>query len=83
MGGAIALKALLKEPRQWDGVVLVAPMCKVILSLARLTNFLYYRHLQAPLSQFVEHIYCELNQCIYHPFFSPKSSECLDFSSSN
>lgn len=31
MGGAIALKALLKEPRQWDGIVLVAPMCKVIL----------------------------------------------------
>lgn len=29
MGGAIALKALLKEPRQWDGVVLVAPMCKI------------------------------------------------------
>lgn len=29
MGGAIALKALLKEPRQWDGIVLVAPMCKI------------------------------------------------------
>ncbi|XP_052200368.1 caffeoylshikimate esterase [Diospyros lotus] len=29
MGGAIALKAHLKEPREWDGVVLVAPMCKI------------------------------------------------------
>lgn len=29
MGGAIALKALLKEPREWDGIVLVAPMCKI------------------------------------------------------
>ncbi|CAA2999214.1 caffeoylshikimate esterase [Olea europaea subsp. europaea] len=29
MGGAIALKAILKEPRQWDGIVLVAPMCKI------------------------------------------------------
>ncbi|CAI9775145.1 unnamed protein product [Fraxinus pennsylvanica] len=29
MGGAIALKALLKDPRQWDGIVLVAPMCKI------------------------------------------------------
>ncbi|KAF3670644.1 hypothetical protein FXO38_06979 [Capsicum annuum] len=28
--GAIALKALLKEPREWDGIVLVAPMCKYI-----------------------------------------------------
>ncbi|XAR52414.1 2-acylglycerol O-acyltransferase [Bertholletia excelsa] len=29
MGGAVALKAHLKEPREWDGVVLVAPMCKI------------------------------------------------------
>lgn len=29
MGGAVAIKALLKEPQQWDGLVLVAPMCKV------------------------------------------------------
>jgi len=29
MGGAIALKAHLKEPNDWDGVILVAPMCKV------------------------------------------------------
>lgn len=29
MGGAIAIKALLKAPREWDGIVLVAPMCKV------------------------------------------------------
>ncbi|GMP83320.1 hypothetical protein CsSME_00037276 [Camellia sinensis var. sinensis] len=28
MGGAVALKVHLKEPREWDGVVLVAPMCK-------------------------------------------------------
>lgn len=29
MGGAVALKANLKAPQDWDGVVLVAPMCKV------------------------------------------------------
>lgn len=29
MGGAVALKAILKEPRDWDGIVLVAPMCKI------------------------------------------------------
>lgn len=29
MGGAIALKAILKEPLEWDGIVLVAPMCKI------------------------------------------------------
>ncbi|KAE9618743.1 putative 2-acylglycerol O-acyltransferase [Lupinus albus] len=29
MGGAIALKAHLKEPNDWDGVILVAPMCKI------------------------------------------------------
>ncbi|XP_068491175.1 caffeoylshikimate esterase-like isoform X2 [Phaseolus vulgaris] len=28
MGGAIALKVHLKEPNTWDGVILVAPMCK-------------------------------------------------------
>ncbi|XP_071928953.1 caffeoylshikimate esterase isoform X4 [Coffea arabica] len=28
MGGAIALKALLKDPNEWDGIILVAPMCK-------------------------------------------------------
>ena len=29
MGGAVALKTHLKEPDQWDGMILVAPMCKV------------------------------------------------------
>ncbi|KAL3644664.1 hypothetical protein CASFOL_009844 [Castilleja foliolosa] len=29
MGGAIALKALLKAQSEWDGIVLVAPMCKI------------------------------------------------------
>ncbi|KAL4289134.1 hypothetical protein HN51_056721 [Arachis hypogaea] len=29
MGGAIALKVHLKEPNNWDGVILVAPMCKI------------------------------------------------------
>ncbi|KAF9593607.1 hypothetical protein IFM89_024258 [Coptis chinensis] len=29
MGGAVALKAHLKCPSEWDGVVLVAPMCKI------------------------------------------------------
>jgi acylglycerol lipase len=38
MGGAIALKAHLKQPNDWDGVILVAPMCKVC-------PFLYLLHL--------------------------------------
>ncbi|KAF3976828.1 hypothetical protein ACB098_08G015100 [Castanea mollissima] len=29
MGGAVALKVHLKEPLGWDGVILVAPMCKI------------------------------------------------------
>ncbi|KAD2804277.1 hypothetical protein E3N88_37654 [Mikania micrantha] len=29
MGGAVALKVHLKEQQEWDGVVLVAPMCKI------------------------------------------------------
>ncbi|KAJ7299483.1 hypothetical protein O6H91_Y095200 [Diphasiastrum complanatum] len=29
MGGAVALKAHLKQPSIWDGAVLVAPMCKI------------------------------------------------------
>ncbi|KAF5468575.1 hypothetical protein F2P56_012718 [Juglans regia] len=29
MGGAVALKVHLKEPRGWNGVILVAPMCKI------------------------------------------------------
>ncbi|KAL4567951.1 hypothetical protein LXL04_023547 [Taraxacum kok-saghyz] len=29
MGGAVALKVHLKEQREWDGVVLVATMCKI------------------------------------------------------
>ncbi|KAJ7943151.1 caffeoylshikimate esterase-like [Quillaja saponaria] len=29
MGGAVTLKALFKEPHEWDGVVLIAPMCKI------------------------------------------------------
>ncbi|CAN8240287.1 unnamed protein product [Cochlearia groenlandica] len=29
MGGAIALKIHLKEPQAWDGLILVAPMCKI------------------------------------------------------
>ncbi|CBI27011.3 unnamed protein product, partial [Vitis vinifera] len=29
MGGAVTLKAHLKEPSGWDGVILVAPMCKI------------------------------------------------------
>ncbi|KAK1298053.1 hypothetical protein QJS10_CPB14g00347 [Acorus calamus] len=29
MGGAVALKVHLKQPRDWDGIVLVAPMCKI------------------------------------------------------
>ncbi|KAL3830906.1 hypothetical protein ACJIZ3_019708 [Penstemon smallii] len=34
MGGAIALKALLKAPNEWDGIVLVAPMCKISEEMA-------------------------------------------------
>ncbi|KAM7277230.1 hypothetical protein ACFE04_019096 [Oxalis oulophora] len=29
MGGAVTLKVHLKEPENWDGVILVAPMCRV------------------------------------------------------
>ncbi|XP_009394708.2 caffeoylshikimate esterase isoform X1 [Musa acuminata AAA Group] len=29
MGGAVALKIHLKQPEEWDGVLLVAPMCKI------------------------------------------------------
>ncbi|PKI60451.1 caffeoylshikimate esterase-like [Punica granatum] len=29
MGGAIAIKVQLKDPNGWDGVILVAPMCKI------------------------------------------------------
>jgi acylglycerol lipase len=29
MGGAVALKIHLKEPQAWDGLILVAPMCKI------------------------------------------------------
>ncbi|PKA61454.1 hypothetical protein AXF42_Ash014371 [Apostasia shenzhenica] len=29
MGGAVALKVHLKQPKDWDGVLLVAPMCKI------------------------------------------------------
>ncbi|KAK4376451.1 hypothetical protein RND71_002747 [Anisodus tanguticus] len=43
MGGAIALKALLKEPREWDGIVLIAedmtppvPLQKVLIFLSNI-----------------------------------------------
>ncbi|XP_065870423.1 caffeoylshikimate esterase isoform X1 [Euphorbia lathyris] len=29
MGGAVTLKVHLKEPQAWDGMVLVAPMCRI------------------------------------------------------
>ncbi|XP_010263976.1 PREDICTED: caffeoylshikimate esterase-like isoform X1 [Nelumbo nucifera] len=29
MGGAVTLKVHLKQPDEWDGIVLVAPMCKI------------------------------------------------------
>uniref|UniRef100_A0A0C9RI82 TSA: Wollemia nobilis Ref_Wollemi_Transcript_18737_1355 transcribed RNA sequence n=1 Tax=Wollemia nobilis TaxID=56998 RepID=A0A0C9RI82_9CONI len=29
LGGAVALKIHLKQPHEWDGAVLVAPMCKI------------------------------------------------------
>ncbi|KAK7271791.1 hypothetical protein RJT34_27981 [Clitoria ternatea] len=29
MGGAVALKIHLKQPKGWDGAILVAPMCKI------------------------------------------------------
>jgi acylglycerol lipase len=31
MGGAVALKIHLKEPQEWNGAILCAPMCKVLL----------------------------------------------------
>ncbi|KAJ1260584.1 hypothetical protein BS78_10G243700 [Paspalum vaginatum] len=29
MGGAVALKVLFKQPNEWNGAILVAPMCKI------------------------------------------------------
>ncbi|GAV89145.1 Abhydrolase_6 domain-containing protein [Cephalotus follicularis] len=29
MGGAVTLNVHLKQPHQWDGIILVAPMCKI------------------------------------------------------
>ncbi|GAB2226593.1 hypothetical protein Droror1_Dr00022404 [Drosera rotundifolia] len=29
MGGAVAIKVILREPHQWDGVILVSPMCRI------------------------------------------------------
>ncbi|KAF8399121.1 hypothetical protein HHK36_014986 [Tetracentron sinense] len=29
MGGAVALKVHLKQPKAWDGAILLAPMCKI------------------------------------------------------
>ncbi|EOY00151.1 PREDICTED: caffeoylshikimate esterase isoform X1 [Theobroma cacao] len=29
MGGAVTLKVHLKDPQGWDGIILVAPMCKI------------------------------------------------------
>lgn len=43
MGGAVAIKALLKEPQEWDGLVLVAPMCKV--TILPLTVLLFCKNL--------------------------------------
>lgn len=33
MGGAVVLKVHFKQPNEWNGAILVAPMCKVVLSL--------------------------------------------------
>lgn len=33
MGGAVALKLHFKQPNDWDGAILVAPMCKVDISV--------------------------------------------------
>lgn len=41
MGGAIAIKALLKAPTEWDGIVLVAPMCKVTIPLFTTIIYMY------------------------------------------
>jgi len=31
MGGAVALKVHFKQPNDWNGAILVAPMCKVVI----------------------------------------------------
>jgi alpha-beta hydrolase superfamily lysophospholipase len=36
MGGAVALKMQLKQPKAWDGAILVAPMCKVFFFLKQI-----------------------------------------------
>lgn len=57
MGGAVALKALLKDPHEWDGIVLVAPMCKVIQSLTTQAERLMI---------FISFNICRLNLILWH-----------------
>ncbi|EOY00153.1 PREDICTED: caffeoylshikimate esterase isoform X2 [Theobroma cacao] len=33
MGGAVTLKVHLKDPQGWDGIILVAPMCKAVYNV--------------------------------------------------
>ncbi|KAH0466404.1 hypothetical protein IEQ34_003642 [Dendrobium chrysotoxum] len=41
MGGAVALKVHLKQPKEWDGVLLVAPMCKIAEDVTPPASILY------------------------------------------
>lgn len=36
MGGAIALLVHRRQPDSWDGAVLLAPMCKVLLCVVNM-----------------------------------------------
>ncbi|CAN6561441.1 unnamed protein product [Malus baccata var. baccata] len=53
MGGAMSLKIHLKEPDKWDGVIVVAPMCKFLGP-----NFTLFTRLPLTLSAVDLHAAC-------------------------
>jgi acylglycerol lipase len=44
MGGAVALKIHFKQPNEWSGAILVAPMCKVLLLCKILSMLVIFGH---------------------------------------
>lgn len=42
MGGAVALLLHKKKPSFWDGAILAAPMCKVLLILSNFSIFCFF-----------------------------------------
>ncbi|XP_068636722.1 caffeoylshikimate esterase-like isoform X2 [Aristolochia californica] len=58
MGGAVALKMHLKQPHAWDGAVLVAPMCKILIGMAKL----FPRGKLVPQKDFAEMAFKDVNK---------------------